>query len=269
MELAEVFSIIRRRRIATIIVVLAAIGAAVLAVKHAGKSVDTGSATAQFMVDGPRSAIGDLRQDTIPLVARAGVFAQFLTSTDLRNTIAHDAGIPQTHLVTTGPFPGDATTGSAPPPSAARGTQVLAEKDLYRLDFSAQTDLPLVTIESRAPSPGQAARLADTAVRSLQRYVVSLQTQENIRPDRRVVIRQLGAAVPQRVSGGSGKILAVVAFMAVLILGLLGIVVVGRMRSGPGSLAYYEDEYAWELGEEGLAEAEPRPVDDHAGRIVH
>ena len=67
-----------------------------------------------------------------------------MSSAELRNAVARRLGIPPAQLITSGPFPGDTSSGSAPPPSAARGDQVLGEKAPYRLDFAAQTDLPLV-----------------------------------------------------------------------------------------------------------------------------
>jgi hypothetical protein len=248
MELDEVRSILRRMRAAVVVVVVLAIVAGIFTAYRVSPSglesraFQTGEGSAQVLVDSPQSAIGDLRQDTTPLAARAGVLAQFMASTDVRGVIARKLGIRPEQLVTVGPFPGS-TGGTVPPPSAARGSQVLGEKAAYRLDFSTQADLPLVTVVSRAPTPALAARLADAAVSGLSEYVADLASRQDVKPERRVVIRGLGPAQAQPVTSGPGKATSALAALAVLILGLLALVLVGRRRRGREPEAEYLDDF--------------------------
>ena len=68
-----------------------------------GQTVTGGTASTDVLIDSQESAIGDLRHDTLPLVARSGILAQILGADGATQAIAHDAGIPVNEIAVVGP----------------------------------------------------------------------------------------------------------------------------------------------------------------------
>jgi hypothetical protein len=229
MELVEILSVLRRRKLLVAVVLLAAIAAA-MAIKLKMKSVPTGTATVQLLVDSPQSALGDLQQDPTPLAARAAEFAQLMTSGAVLNSIAHTAGISPNDITAAGPYSGTGQALDVATPSEARGVQLVAEKPRYRLTFVAQTDIPIITASVQAPTSGAAAQVAESIYSGLRTWLDSLQGGGNVPLAKRVTIRQLGGAQVGQVNSSSSTMLAGVAAIAVLMVGLLSVIVVSRRR---------------------------------------
>ena len=196
------------------------------------RAVPTGAATAQLLVDSPQSALANLKQNTAPLSTRAGVFAEFMASNDVRAAIAQQAHVPVSQIVASGPFddPSTAPSGAAAPDPA---TGAVGPKP-YILTYVAQETAPIVTVYAQAPLAAQAAKLADAAVSGVQAYVTKLQNQGQLPMRQRVIIRGLCSAQAGTVGGKAKMPLLVVAFIAVLGLGCFSILVfdgVSRRRA--------------------------------------
>jgi hypothetical protein len=220
MELAEILRALRARWYVVVLVVVAAAGVAVAA-KRSVRSVATGTATVQMLVDSPQSALTDLRQDPAPLVARATVFAQLMTTNSVLKSVASQAGVQPGDLTAEGPYSGAGQGLNVETPSAARGIQIVAAKSLYHLAFVAQPTLPIVTVSVQGPSPVVAARVASAVVPGVLAWLAPRQLSQQINPGSRVTIRQLGTAQAGVVNSSSGRILAGAAGAGTLILGLL------------------------------------------------
>jgi hypothetical protein len=253
MEIADIYWTLRRRWFAVAMVLcIAAIAALLTAYRVtvsplglSSRVSTSGAATAQLLIDSPRSALADLTQDPVPLSTRAGIFAQFMSSNDVRDAIGRAARLRPDRITTQGPFSPTGGTINVPPPGAARGNQVADEQRAYRLNFVAQSELPIVTIFARAPTAAEAARLADASVTGVRSYVDGLQRTAAVQPVRRVVVRGLGSAQAQTVTSGGTKALAVLTFLAVSILGLilvLGITAARRHRLRTSWPAIERDE---------------------------
>jgi hypothetical protein len=76
----------------------------------------------------------------------------------------------------------------------------------------------------------QAVGLAEASVQALKQYLAGLQSSEQIPPQSRAVIRQLGNANGHVVDGGIGKALACIAFLGVFLLWCVLTLVVVRFR---------------------------------------
>jgi capsular polysaccharide biosynthesis protein len=228
-ELSQILKRLWAGKLALLAVVLVALAAAV---KMAGRSAPaTGAATAQILVDSPQSALANLKQNTLPLTTRAGVFAQFMASSAVRDAIAHSTNIPADEILAQGPFddPAAAPTGAdAPKPP---DTASLSRGKRYRLLFVSQQDLPLVTVYAQAPTAREAAALADGVGKGVQEYVDRLQTQGELEASRRVVIRALGPAEAGTVQPGSSLPMAIAAFLGVLVFGCVALLVVYRLAA--------------------------------------
>jgi hypothetical protein len=196
----------------------------------ASRAIPHGAATAQILVDSPQSALANLKQSTVPLTTRAGVFAQFMASNAVRDAVAEATGIPSGQIIAQGPFddPATAPTGTAAPDPAAAGTV----SKPFRLTFVAQDDLPLVTVYAEAPDARRAKLLADGVVRGVKTYVDRLQSEGQLPLEQRVVIRSLGPADSGTVTAGASVPVMLFAFLALTGLGCFGILAVTGIARG-------------------------------------
>ena len=252
MEVSQILATLRSRWIATtLVVVLAFAGAA--AIKLSSHSVPTGAGTVQILVDSPSSELANLTQNPTPLISRAAVFAQVMTSQAVLEDIATAAGVPTTSVTAQGPYSGAAESLNVITPAEARSSQLVAEKAPYRLTFLAQQNEPVITATVQAPTVAAAAKIANAVFTGVQNYVTTIQHEGKTPDEDKVTLRQLGTAQTATVNGSSRLTLVAAAFLAVLILGLLLIL-------GLESLRKREDEL--ESIEQGLvAEFEPAARD--------
>jgi len=197
------------------------------------RGIETAAATAQLLIDSPRSALGDLAQDTTPLATRALLFAEFMDSAAFKRAIAKEAKVSPNAITTEGPF-----TSVGVRPNIARSADAASAAGSggarpYRLVFDAEDNLPVITIYAEAPDANRARSLADASVNALRRYVGNLQTankanKANKSDGDRVVIRSLGPAEGGPVNPGARTKLVMLTFIVALVLGLA---VISRLPS--------------------------------------
>lgn len=239
MELVEIFKTLGRHKRALAGVTLVALAVAVLSAYSVGPSglkkrgETYGTAQAQVLVDSPQSALANLKQDTVPLSTRAGVFAQFMASSAVRGEVAKATGIPADKIFARGPFddPAIAPSGTeiaAPPEPPAESAAVTGRP--YQLTFVAQEELPLVTVYAEAPTAALAKRLADGVAVGVKAHVRKLQDDGKLDQSDRVAIRGLGPAEAGTVTNGSSGPLMVVAFLVIMLIGAGLILAVARSR---------------------------------------
>jgi capsular polysaccharide biosynthesis protein len=254
MELAEILKIIASRKLVTLAIVTLAIAAAV-GVKLATRSAPKGAATVQILVDSPNSALANLVQNTVPLTARASVFAQVMASQAVIEEIGKSAAIPANLITAEGPYSGTGQKLDVVTPSEARGNQLLAQNVPYKLTFLAQENEPVITASVQAPNITSAARLANGVYPGITAYVASLQKTMNTPSAQRVTIRELGPPQAGTVNTSAGMTVAVAAAFGVLLLGgLLLIGFEGARRKALASEALLERSRAVELNDAVLAE---------------
>src|ERR1700742_2886081 len=160
MELVEIFRTLGRHKVALACVIVAAAVVAYLGGSKLASGDSYGTAQGQVLVDSPQSALANLKQDTVPLTTRAGVFAQFMASSSVREEISKVTGIPAAQIVARGPFddPAVAPAGTqGPDPPAPPETSNSVSARPYQLTFVAQEELPLVTVYGEAPTAAAGA----------------------------------------------------------------------------------------------------------------
>lgn len=232
MELAQILKTLKERKLAVIAIIIIATLPAIAVGYHisgfppklSSRSVASGTATTQILIDSPQSAIADLKQDTAPLVTRATVFAQFMTSSTIRERIAAATGIPASQITAEGPFSGPSAAENVVTPSEARGGQVRAETQMYRLSFVAQDQLPLITVYATAPTASDAAKLANGVYVGVRSYIDGLEAEYTTDPKHRVTVRQLGRADAGTIHSGASKVLMILAFLAFFTVGCLALI---------------------------------------------
>ncbi len=243
MELVQIYRTVTARRKALAIAFVVALLAAIWVGYSIGpgglksRSSSIGTAQAQILVDSPQSALANLKQNTIPLSTRAGVFAQLMASSAVRAEVAEVAGIPAKQIVARGPFDDPAAApadAAVPQPAPAPKGAELHKR--YRLTFVAQEELPLVTVYAEAPDARSAKTLADAVAVGVKRHVDTLQEQGELAAKDRVVIRGLGPAQAGTVNDGPKPALMLVAFLMVFLAGCGAILVAARLKAAGSGL---------------------------------
>jgi hypothetical protein len=212
-----------------------------------------GSAQTQILIDSPRSSLLDLNQETGPLATRAAVYAAFMRSNAITDSIAKEMGVQPGQVVAQGPFTTAGGTQNIPRPAEARSNEVRGEADTYRLVFDAQQDLPIITVYAQAPSGELAIKLANATVKATQDYVDNQETSVNVPAAAKTSIRELGPATGGDVQAGEKPLLAFMAMIATFILGCVLVVAITGLRRSFSK-----------LGTE-LRDPEPEPDDDSIG----
>lgn len=186
------------------------------------------SATTQVIVDSPSSFLGDLSEPLEPLNVRAMVYANLLATPKLLELIGRRMGIEGDQIYAAGPVDPVESIIAQEPTALKRNVQLTGETDPFRLNFTANLDLPDIGINAQAPTTSEALALANSAAAALQQYVATLQ--KRARPADRVTIRQLGPAVGAVDDAGVSKSLAGIVFVAVFLLWCGLVLVAARFR---------------------------------------
>jgi hypothetical protein len=225
-EVREIVKRLLERKLAVAVVLVVAVVLAWLAGSRTSVTT-TGAATTQILIDAPQSALANLKQNTLPLTTRAGMFAQFMASTAVRESIAEEAGIPVEEILAKGPFddpdaaPTGVTTSSEPDPAVAPA---------YVLTFVAQEELPIVTVYAQGPDAKSASKLAGSVAGGVEKYVDELQTESALPDNDRVTIRGLGTPEGGTVTSDGAAPVMVAVFLLVTIAGCFAILVLLRRR---------------------------------------
>jgi len=217
-----------RRRVLTILAVLVAGAVALLIVYKVSlnppslteRSKVDAEGSIQVLVDSSNSPIANARRALSGLTARAGVFARVMSGGNVIEGAADSAGIPYKQIAVAGPMP---LPGEAP--GISEGP---AEELPYRVEIIQQTELPILTVTTRAPTAAEARALAAAVPVAMARRVLAIQEHQGTPEGKRVVFRPLGPAEAGLRDNSSGKKIAVGAF--VFLLALFFTVIVGLPR---------------------------------------
>lgn len=236
MELAQIIKILWDRKGLLLLIVLLAVAAGFMTMFHVSpsgvskRSYVYGSAQTQILIDSPRSSLLDLNQETGPLATRAAVYAAFMRSNAITDAISKQMGLPPGQVIAQGPFTTAGGTQNIPRPAEARASEVRGEGDSYRLVFDYQQDLPIVTVYAQAPTGELAIKLADATVSAVRDYVGNQENAGNVPAAAKTEIRELGPATGGDVQSGEKPLLALMAMLAVFILGCVAVVAFTGLR---------------------------------------
>jgi hypothetical protein len=113
------------------------------------------------------------------------------------------------------PLPGEA-------PGISEGP---ARKNPYRIEVTQQTELPILNVQTRAPTLEEARALAAATPRAMSSQIEAIQNEQETPDGKRVVLRRLGPAQTGVVDNSAGKKIAIGAFvflMAVFLTLIVG-----------------------------------------------
>jgi hypothetical protein len=194
----------------------------------ADRAVHFGVASREVLLDAPSSTLGDLGRDIEPLTARGSVFARVLTSEGVVKDIGRHAGIRAARIAVQGP---PLVVQGIPDAANEERSKALAGSNPYQVTVLRGDDLPVLTVFTRAPTAGEARRLANGTTRALVELVDRAQAQAAVPESRRLTIRVLGPATAREAVDQPSALLALAAFIGVFGLGCVAILV------GPGLVA--------------------------------
>lgn len=192
------------------------------------RTLQISAASSQILVDSPKSTLvsGGSTETFNALATRAKIYGQYLSSLEARRQIAKKVGVPSQTISTQGPFSPEAGQTAYPnQPSGERASELLKEGAVYRLVFSAQEGVPILSVSSQAPTTERAIALANASFQVLKDYVASLEAEDKPVSDG-VTLRELGTPQGGTLGSSNGKILMALAFLAVFGLGCAAILLV-------------------------------------------
>ncbi len=174
----------------------------------------------ELLVDSSRSPIADARRDLTGLTARAGVFARLMAGGNVVGRMAQALHIPVKQIDVAGPapLPGEAPGVAQAPPQIHPYGVAIAQAD----------ELPIVSVETRAPTVREARSLAAAAPAAVRAMVRSVQAQQGTPAAKRVEFRVLGPAQGAIKNDAKGKKIALVLF--VVLLALFSVLILGVPR---------------------------------------
>lgn len=194
----------------------------------------SGHAATQILVDTPQSSTVDLRQATYDLdglTNRALLVSNAMASVQVRERIAARAGAPVNAIRIDTPLNAEYPEGVAEN-GGLEGVDGLTPAPLYRLDVQANPTVPLIRIDTEAPTTGAAVKLADAAAKGLESYLTTIAGQGRTRPDSQIDLVQLGRAQPVPTSRGAGPLLTLFVFALVFAGASATVLFVTRVRRG-------------------------------------
>jgi len=218
------------RRLAVVLVGIGAAAVAVLVVFNVGFSPPSlskrdhaeGHGAIEILVDSERSPIADVGRDLEPLTARAGVFARYIAGGNVIGRIAKATGIPAKEIEVAGP---------APLPGEAVGVTAAPTKLLpYGIEIAQRDALPIVNVETRAPTVSEARELAAATPGAVREIVSGIQEQQRIPDSKKVTFRVLGPAQADLATEALGIKAAIGIFVFLFALGILLILGLPRLR---------------------------------------
>jgi hypothetical protein len=237
MEFALVLRELARHRLALAAGVFVALVAAIFSVYHLDglklkpRALQHSSASTTVFVDSPSSVLGNLTPSFDPLQARATVYANLMASPAILSEIGQRVGISGEQLYAAGPVDSLVPRIVEEPTAVQRNVEITGETAPYRLNFNNDPNLPTIGIFAQAPTTQQAITLANAAALTLAQYVKNLQATDNVPPQSRVVIRQLGRASGGVADSGISKALALMVFVGVFLLWCILILMTVRFRA--------------------------------------
>jgi hypothetical protein len=187
--------------------------------KLESRKYEVGVASTAMQIDSTSSQaidLGDpdvLEVDVAMLAARAKLMANLLVTRPFRESIARDSGVAPDTLITEL----SSTTDEGEPPPVASDVKVDRDDPAANI-VALQTSetVPIITVNAQAPTQRTASRLATSTVTALRDYLLRLNSERNVPPDRKLVMRELGQPTATISRRGPGTTQAVAIFIVLL-----------------------------------------------------
>jgi hypothetical protein len=199
------------------------------------RAMEMATASTHVVVDTPKSALLDQRQDTYSfegLTQRAILLGNVIANGEVRASIAQRAGVSVDALQIAPPL-----TRNQPQARVETGTErhmsdIVKSTEQYRLSIQANPTVPVLDIYSQARTPETAAALANSAVDALRAYLAEVAEAEQTPTKDQIRLVQLGRATGAIVNEGVQWQVAFVAFLLTLAVSSATLIFLARVRDG-------------------------------------
>jgi hypothetical protein len=199
------------------------------------RSLDMASASTHVLIDTPRSALLDRRQDISSLQGlsdRALLLGNVIAREPVRAFIAKRAGVPLDALQITPPLTPKQPRAPVDADTQKHTSDVLKSNDEYRLNIEANPTVPLLDVYAQTEDAATAASLANAAVDGLRNYLDELALANRIPADQQIRLVQLGRARGAAINDGVGIQVALLTFLLVFAISCATVVFVARIKQG-------------------------------------
>ena len=195
----------RSRRYVVGVCILAVVAGLSVVYKLPGlesRRFDVGVASARVLIDTPSSQVVNVApRGSDTTAARADLLATLMVDGVVKSTIAQNTGLVPSKLIgitqaATDPSAAGPTPVSVPsgPSAYVLSTQILTN--------SAGEELPIIALDTQAPTQAQAARLATSAMNGLRDYLNSKAALQRVPDADRLQVNGLGAPQSSTVTRG-------------------------------------------------------------------
>ena len=166
MELVALLRVLWRHRILVVVGGVVAIGMGLVLTK--GPTTISGVASMRVRLDTPASELLEANPDGAETLGwRAQLLGDVMTTDAMRLRIAHDMGANANDVVLATPAQSVAPIPLSLPVAALDAAATSAASKPFQVDFVAASPLPIIRIDTRAPSRSAAVRLAAVAANEL------------------------------------------------------------------------------------------------------
>jgi hypothetical protein len=199
------------------------------------RSLAMGSASTHVLIDTPRSALLDRRQDIASLQGatdRALLLGNVIAGEPVRAFIAQRAGVPVQTLQITPPLTPRQPRAPVDADSQKSASDILRSNDEYRISIEANPTVPLLDIYAQSHDARTAGLLANAAVDGLRNYLFALAKERGTPPQDQIRLVQLGVARGEVINKGIGIQVALLAFLLVFVISAATVVFLARVRHG-------------------------------------
>jgi hypothetical protein len=199
------------------------------------RALDMATGTTHVVVDTPKTAILDLRQNTYSfesLTQRAVLLGNVMANGPVREAIARRAGVPVEALQIAAPLTAKQPRAAAGSANQKRTGDILKSTDQYRLSIQANPTVPVLDIYSQAPSAKSAEVLANAAVDGLREYLTGLAASKQVPAEDQVKLVQLGRARGTVINQGIDWQVSFLVFVLTFGFACATVIVFSRIRHG-------------------------------------
>jgi hypothetical protein len=169
-----------------------------------------------------------------------------MTTSPVVSRIEQIAGLPRGTVTAGSESTLNLPTSETEPTAERRANDITREGQVYRVTFRAEPEQPTITIFTQAPDADSARKLANAAAQGGAAWVRDTQQRQLVPDSRRTQLTQLGEATAGVVNSGASRIIAALVFIAIVGVGCLLILLVGRtipaVRAASGAKAAQVDQ---------------------------
>jgi hypothetical protein len=180
-----------------------------------------GEASAQVLIDTPKSQIADLNPPgALVLYTRATLLADLIATAPVQQQIAGQIGVPAANLRITPPAGSVVAPVKASPlgVAGAKAASASAAASPWQLTVTIDPTLPIIAFAAQGPSAAGALSLATAAVDVLRQRVNSLAAGQRVPTNDQAVVNQIGPPVAGVAARGPRKLYGVAATVVVFML---------------------------------------------------